>query len=106
MSDKTPSGEDRAGYLEALENYVYEIDRLALDIDNAPGELAEKLVGFMSKQGELWDQLGDRVHALDEIAVVITDTYGYTEAQVEQDLHRLAKEKAAVSFLALFGSLE
>lgn len=89
----TPNGMSEAGYIQALENYVFFTNQLAKDIAAEPGDDIEKVMSIMAR-GDVWDAFGDRFMNLDALVPAIADTYGYTEQQVDADLNKHFGEHA------------
>lgn len=102
--EKTPNGMNKEGYQQAIENYAYQIEQLAHQLEAAPGELGEKLADFLGR-GPLFETMADQIETLDNIVVVIADTYGYSEDQVEKDTQQILEERTALAFLNFMGNV-
>lgn len=82
---RTPSGMSEAGYIQALENFVYYINQIAKQVAAMPGNDLEKVASLIGR-GDVYLQLKEQIDTLDAIVPTIAETYGYTEKQVENDI--------------------
>jgi hypothetical protein len=83
--DTTPSGLSKAGYIQALDNYVYHTNQIAKELENMPGDPIANMLNMMGR-GEVFDHFEDRITQMDAIANTIAETYGYTTEELERDM--------------------
>lgn len=73
------------GYNQAIANYVYEIDRIAIEMEDMPGQYAAKILSLQSRD-QIFKVFEERFRNLDMIITVIAETYHRTEDEVEADI--------------------
>ena len=73
------------GYEQAVQNYVYEIDRITEELDSLPGSVAAKTISFLAR-GEAFEPFKEKFIQLDIIALQIQETYGKTHDEFDQDV--------------------
>ena len=73
------------GYQQAIENFVYEIDKITAEMDKMPGSDEAKVASFLMK-GSVFEPFRERFTKLDIIALKIQETYGKTHDEFDEDV--------------------
>jgi len=76
------------GYEQALSNVIYSINHMATQLDNSEGDLANKILGILTKDSR-YAEITESARKLDQIISVIATTYNKTEDEVDADIDRM-----------------
>lgn len=76
---------NQIGYLQAINNIAFELDRFSEEIDNSEEDLACKIMTLMAPANED-SATRNKIIQLDHIISIIGSTYHRTVEEVEKDI--------------------
>ena len=92
-TETTPTGQSMTGYRQAIRNYVYQIDQLAIDIETEENMTAVEQVESLISRGVVWKKHQSRFVLLDEIIDTIEKTYGFDKTTIDRDIMTVMYEQ-------------